>query len=222
MVKYSCADQYRCASALYLMSYMSQCYSVIIYHCISAPVYGKEVIDGLNTINKRYIYQLMSNVRLPGSKLFDSQILIYSWTQNNDVSLSKYVQKHISKDHQKHGVIDQVNYRKGASKIKWTDRDYHVQDDSGVAHKDINIYFDINQFPALPFCGSHSNPWGSKGLSKHYHLRFDPKLGHGICMILRIPCACVSCSTILDQPWIYGIPLKTSTFWGVWQWQNTG
>ena len=57
-----CADQYRCASALYLMSVMLKCYSVIIDHGISAPGHGKEVVDVLNAVDKRYIYQLMSNV----------------------------------------------------------------------------------------------------------------------------------------------------------------
>ena len=52
-----CADQYKCASVLYLMSVMSQCYSVIIYH-ISAPGHGKEVIDVINSIDKRYIFFL--------------------------------------------------------------------------------------------------------------------------------------------------------------------
>ena len=29
-------------------------------------VHGKEVLDGINDIDKWYIYQLMSNVQLPG------------------------------------------------------------------------------------------------------------------------------------------------------------
>ena len=36
-----CAEQYKCASALYLMSVMSQCYSIIIDRGISAPGYVK-------------------------------------------------------------------------------------------------------------------------------------------------------------------------------------
>ena len=35
------AEQYKCASALYLMSVMSQCYSVIIDWVISAPGHEK-------------------------------------------------------------------------------------------------------------------------------------------------------------------------------------
>ena len=67
---------------------------------------------------------------------------------------------------------------------------------------------DTNQFPTLPFCGSHPNPHGAMGLGKNYHLNFDPNLGHGICAIRRIPCACVACTSMLDQPWIYDIWLK--------------
>ena len=58
---------------------------------------------------------------------------------------------------------------------------YHVQDNVDVEHKYLKMYWDTNQFPTLKFCGSHPKPHGARGLSKHYHLRFDPKLGHGIC-----------------------------------------
>ena len=95
---------------------------------------------------------------------------------------------------------------KRASKRKWTDREYHVQDNSDVLHKDVKIYCDTNQFLALPFCGPHTKPHGSRGFSKYYHLLFDPKIGHGIYAIHRIPCACVGCTSIIDKPWIYGIP----------------
>ena len=60
-----CAEQYRCASALYLMSLISQTHSLIIDRGISAPGHGKEVVDGLNAVDKRYIYQLISKVQLP-------------------------------------------------------------------------------------------------------------------------------------------------------------
>ena len=69
-----CVKKYRCASALYLMSVMSQCYSIIIDQGISEPGNGKEVVDVLNAVDKRYIYQLMSTVKLPVSKIFDSQL----------------------------------------------------------------------------------------------------------------------------------------------------
>ena len=68
---------------------MLQCYSFIIYSGISAPGHGKEVVYGLNTIDKHYIYQLMPNVQLPVSKTIDSHILMHSCTQNNYISMAK-------------------------------------------------------------------------------------------------------------------------------------
>ena len=52
---------------LYLMSVMYQCYSIIIDRGIIAPGRDKEVVYGLNAVDKRYIYQLMSSAQLPGS-----------------------------------------------------------------------------------------------------------------------------------------------------------
>ena len=71
------------------MSVLYQCYSVIIDCGISKPKHGKEVVDGLNSIDKRYIYQLMSIFQLPGSKLFDSRTLMHSCTENNGASIAK-------------------------------------------------------------------------------------------------------------------------------------
>ena len=64
------------------MSVMSQTYSIIIDRGISAPGHGKEVVDGINDVDKRYIYQLMSKVQLSGSIRFDSQIKIHTRTEN--------------------------------------------------------------------------------------------------------------------------------------------
>ena len=71
-----------CASALYLMSVMYQCYSVIIDRGISEPGHGKEVVDGINAVDKRYIYQLMSTVQLPGSNIFDYHMQMDAGNQN--------------------------------------------------------------------------------------------------------------------------------------------
>ena len=74
------------------MSVMSQCYFVITDRGISAPEHVKEFVDGLNYVHKRYIYHFISNVQLPGSKIFDSHIKMHTGNQNNYVSLVKEFQ----------------------------------------------------------------------------------------------------------------------------------
>ena len=94
------------------MSVMSQCYSIMINRGISAPGHGKEVVDGFNDFYKRYIYQLMSNVQLPGSVRFDSQIQMHTVTEKLDVSLSKEFKEHLEKEHRQNGAIDQGKSKK--------------------------------------------------------------------------------------------------------------
>ena len=86
---------------------MSQCYSIIIDRGISAPGHGEEVVYGINAVDKRYIYQFMSTVKLPGSKIFDSHMKMHTFNQKYVESLSKEFQHHLTKEHCKNGVIDQ-------------------------------------------------------------------------------------------------------------------
>ena len=103
-----------------------------------------------------------------------------------------------------------IREKKIFSERKWIVREYHVQDNADVVHKYVKMYCNKKQFPALPFFGPYPKPHGTRGLSKHYYLSFDTKLGNGVCTILHIPCASVVCTSMIDKPWISGITLKKS------------
>ena len=81
---------------------------------------------------------------------------------------------------------------------------YLMQDNDDVVYKYFRIFCDTNHFLSLPFCGTHINPHGVEGLSKNYHMRFDTKLGHGICTIFQIPCACDKFTYMSYKPWTPG------------------
>ena len=55
------------------------------------------MVDGLNAVDKRYIYKLMSNVQLPVSNRFDSQIKMPTGNKKEDVSLAKKFKDHLEK-----------------------------------------------------------------------------------------------------------------------------
>ena len=61
---------------------MCQCYSVIIDRGTSAPGHDKEVVDGINAVDKRYIYQFMSDVQITVSNRFYSQTQMHTGNQN--------------------------------------------------------------------------------------------------------------------------------------------
>ena len=145
-------------------------------------------------------------------------------TENKDLSLAKKLKYHLEGEHRQNGAIDQGKSRKRFMERKSTERKYHVQDNASVELKYVKMYCSTNQFPALPFCGTHYKPHGARGMGKHYNLRFDQKLGMGVCAIRRIPCACVACTPMIDKTWIYGIssdkqerynPVTKCTYWTV-------
>ena len=90
---------------------MSQCYYITIDLGISEPRHSKAVVDGPNSVDKSYIYQLMSTVQLTGSNIFDSQTQMHNGSQKYDASLAKEYQHHMTKEHRKNGVIDQGKYK---------------------------------------------------------------------------------------------------------------
>ena len=90
----------------------------------------------------------MSTVQLPGSKIFDSQMKIHTGNQNYDVSLAKEFQHHMTKEHRRNGVFDQGKNNKKSMERKWTERQYHVQDNADVAHQYLRMYCNTNKLPA--------------------------------------------------------------------------
>ena len=92
---------------------------------------------------------------------------------------------------------DQCKYKISEIKQNWKERGYHVYDYADDGHKYVKMCFSTNQFSSLSFCGPHTEPHGVRGLSKHYHMLFDPNLRHGTLSLIRIHCACAECTYII-------------------------
>ena len=56
-------------------------------------------------------------------------------------------------------------------------------------HPDVKIYCTKNHFTQFPPSPPQNKPHGAHGLGKHYHMRFNTKLGHVTCEIHCITCA---------------------------------
>ena len=70
--KYDFAEQYIRATYLYLLSMLLQAFNIISFCSVSAPLHGNEVVYGLNATDKRFIFNLMTTLQLPGSQRFDT------------------------------------------------------------------------------------------------------------------------------------------------------
>ena len=70
---------------------------------------------------------------------------MHTGTQKYNISLAKEFQGHLKKS-----TAKKVSLIKGGERfmeIKWTDRNYHVQDNADVAHQDVKMYYNTNIFP---------------------------------------------------------------------------
>ena len=50
-----CAKQYRCSIAYYMTSFLSKSYQIVIDRAVDTPGHGKDVVDGFNAVQKRYL-----------------------------------------------------------------------------------------------------------------------------------------------------------------------
>ena len=47
--------QYRCGAALFYLSILSTNFNIIVDRMIGAPGHGKDVVDGINACDKKYL-----------------------------------------------------------------------------------------------------------------------------------------------------------------------
>ena len=89
---------------------MAHAYDIIIDCGVGAPGHGWDVIYGINAADKRFLFMLMENMQLTGAKGYDDHMAMKNTTQKEDVSLTKYFQKHLYNITQNNSVNDQGNY----------------------------------------------------------------------------------------------------------------
>ena len=90
---YGFSNQYRCASSIYLQSWLYLEFSIFIDRELRSPVHGKDVVDGMNTRDKLMIKLSMSNILNTKLIWYDPNVFKFIQVQKNEeyqaVSLAK-------------------------------------------------------------------------------------------------------------------------------------
>ena len=68
-----CAKQYRCSIAYYLMSYLSTSYQIVLDRAVDTPGHEKDVVDGFNAFQKRYLATCLRMRSTPEKDKIDSK-----------------------------------------------------------------------------------------------------------------------------------------------------
>mmetsp|Transcript_39227 Transcript_39227/g.95297 ORF Transcript_39227/g.95297 Transcript_39227/m.95297 type:complete len:477 (-) Transcript_39227:173-1603(-) len=193
-----CSKQYRCGNALYLLSLLACTYSITIDRAIGAPGHGKEVVDGLNAVDKRYLTVNMRFIHHPEVD-DDNQGKMIANTMKGDekVSLAEECARLCSCESRVDGVKSEGGKRakrEKAAKVK--SRHYHVHREQDEEYNNMSMV--VKGFQQ----GEH------QGIIAHYSIRVCKELGLGRAALRRIPCACPSCKRQMHLPWCPNVEAK--------------
>ena len=85
-----CAKQYRWSIVYYLMSYLSTSYQIVLDRAVDTPGHGKDVVDGFNAVQKRYLATCLRMCSTPEKHKNDSKRMrVEAMTEKGEVSFSE-------------------------------------------------------------------------------------------------------------------------------------
>jgi hypothetical protein len=189
-----CAKQYRCATALHLLSMLSVKHNITIDRAVAAPGHGKDLIDGLNAVDKMYLKELMMRTSVAGEANEDRKIKSHSVEEGSAVSIAEEAARLCQIDARAEGAKSNRKHQKREQASTVKQRHYHVRLPDAKLHDALQM-----KLVGLGSTGKRS------GILSHYHLHADPDLGASKIALRLIPCGCNSCEELRRKEWIPGV-----------------
>ena len=83
---YGCAKKYRCYIAYYLMYILSKSYQIVLDRAVDTPGHGKDVLDGFNAVQKRYLATCLIMCSTPEvDKIYSKHMRVDATTKKVEV-----------------------------------------------------------------------------------------------------------------------------------------
>jgi hypothetical protein len=188
-----CGKQYRCGNALYFLSVLAVEHGIIIDRAIGAPGHGKDIVDGINAIDKEFLRSKMCMIGTPEASIGNKRMAAHSMVEGASKSLAQEALRLCADASRLTGVKSERKYSKREENSKLKLRHYHLQKPEDVKYCDVKM-----MSVGLPK-GTHN------GILAHYNLRCEKDLGIGVAAVRRIPCACAGCLEQLAKRWQPGV-----------------
>jgi hypothetical protein len=172
-----CTAQYRCYKALYLLSMLSFRLAIIIDRAVGAPGHGKDEVDGLNAVDKRYLQTKMRVVATAGENDDNERMMrAHAMVENENFSMAGECYRLLSNPERVDGVGSFTKHVKRESEKKVQSRMYFLQKHEDVEHDNLKCTGKLE-----------SGPGKRNGLR---NIRADPDLDsshklHGRCNFYR-------------------------------------
>ena len=117
-----CSNQYRCGAILYFFSYVISKYNTKLDRMIGTPTHEKDIVDGINACDKRYLKGKMCMIRKLETDDCSKRIMSHSMIGNAHYSFVEYCKRLYECSDRENGVKCKSQYetRKGEKKLKKT------------------------------------------------------------------------------------------------------
>ena len=193
-----CAKQYRCANSIYLNSVLSATYQITIDQMIGAPGHGKDIVDGINAVDKKYIRIKMCQISTPeaseSEKLMKPHAIVDGEDGKAFYSFAAEAKRLCEMPDRIEGTKSYKKSNKREQNAPLKRREYYLHDAKDQKYNQIHMKLN----------GLRKEKY--HGLTAMYNVRTDPDLGIGKAAVHRIPCACDGCLEQLNKEWQKGIP----------------
>jgi len=184
-----CAKQYRCGTALFMLTVLAKYLDIIIDQAIGAPGHGKSEIDGLMAVDKVFLRSLFRMIIIPEEKEETNRFSAATVKEGKETSLASQCALACCDLKRVNGVKSNKKYSKREDSNIFKSRTYYESKRSDVQCKDVKF---------VVADGFEKGP--KNGLAAMYNLRADPELGVGKIAVRRIPCACDGCLSRFKLP----------------------
>ena len=196
-----CAAQYRSATSLYFMVYLSAKYNCIIDRGISCAGHGKSSVDAINGVDKNTIHRmLMRSVQSADDAAEGKSKSLQVQTFNNNTG-----KKYSAAADCKRVLEEDMKIKETSTGIKY---------ESMQRNKEINQRYwhvrGIDEELSKIRCSTVKMPEKGVTFKDMYHYYACPDLGANEMKmkvaLRRIPCSCQACDEMIRKPWVHGKP----------------
>jgi hypothetical protein len=134
-----CGKEYRCGTALYLLSLLASPIHVVIDRVMGAPGHGKDIVDGLNATDKRFLKDKMCLTGSPEANGSAHRMAAHSMVEGASKSLAVEGARLCSDEARTFRVKGNVmrEERENNSKLKL--HKYHIQEAETVRFRDLKM-----------------------------------------------------------------------------------
>ena len=185
-----CAKQYCCSIAYYLMSYLSKSYQIVLDRAVDTPGNGKDVVDGFNAVQKRYLATFLRMRSIPEKDKIDCNCMrVEAMTEKGEVSFAEECKRLLNFCDEISTKVDKKHAKREAkARLKYKYYWVHKEEDT-IFNGMKAVYKILNNKDKVT-------------MKQFYHIRCDPDLDECFYVMQRIPCACNGCVEQLSKTWL--------------------